>query len=602
MHAKLRAYDYFRDIKSDDGSLSRLACLVQDLRTASDATLLMDNGDFLQGEPIADLDLQTVLADGNPVVTAMNAMGYVAAGLGNHEFDLEAPLLRASLKDAKFPVLCANLSPVKTAPEYQNIWSPRVVLPVTFPGGETLRVGVFSVLPPQVPEWNARRVDGRLKAVGMVDAACVQVRQMRQEGADIVVALAHSGIGAEEYRQQSENAARHVAAVDGVDAVVAGHVHERFPDGRQWLGADVDGEQGRLHGKPAVMPGAMAACLGRLELRLALTRNEDGVRWEIEGHSAEVISAEDYGEDRQIVVCLQRAQDKARQRLLRVVGNVARPVTSHFSMLRSDCAARLVADAKMDAVREFLQETPFAGMPLLASVAPARCGGRDGPMNYVDISAGALRERDVSEIQPFANCIALLRLSGAEVLEWLEMANSLYNRLEPARPEQLLFDRDAPPYKRETIFGMSYQVDLSQPARYALDGRLVDAQARRIRRLEYNGKPLVTEQEFLLATNDFRGGGGGNFPAAERGRQIEIPSKQVREAIIEHLSHRRFVSGQRTESWSFMRLPGVTAVFETGSGATKFWSRIDTPLEPLRSADDGFLRYRVDFEDDHWPQ
>lgn len=602
VHAKILAFNYFREAPTEGASLARLATLVRDIRAKADATLLLDNGDFLQGEPIADVALSDVMQAGNPVVSAMNALAYDAIGLGNHEFDLDEPLLRASLAPAGCPILCANLTPGEGAEAYRGMWAPRVVLPVRFGGGQELRVGVLSVLPPKVCDWNALRIQGHLVARDMVEAAQEQAKALRQEGADIVIALAHSGIGAADYEPYAENASRHIAAISEVDAVIAGHVHERFPGYKQEAGDDVDGLRGSVHGKPVVMPSARAACLGKIDLSLSYDENaRAGAQWQVRGFHCELMSPEGLPEAADIVVSVSPAKAAARKRLARVVGEVRRPVTSHFTMLQDDCATRLIAESKIDAVSEFLQNTPHEGLPLLASVAPARCGGRDGPESYVGIQAGPLLARDVSEIQPFANYICLLRVTGAELAEWLEMANSLYNQLLPDQPEQLLIERDMPPYKRETVYGVGYQVDLSQPARYDVAGKLVRPTARRICDLKWQGVPVTEDQVFLLASNDFRGGGGGNFPATACDRHVTLPPILVRDAIVRHLEKRPYDSGRDIPSWVFKGLEGISAVFETGSKSGTFAADVETPVEFLGEADGGFRRYLVNFGDPYWP-
>lgn len=603
VHAKLLAFDYFNETPTEGASLARLATLVRDIRAKADATLLFDNGDFLQGEPIADVALSDVAQTGNPVVSAMNALAYDAIGLGNHEFDLDEPLLRASLARAGCPVLCANLTCGEGAEAYRSMWASRTVLPVRFGGGQELRVGVFSVLPPRVCEWNAQRIQGHLVARDMVEVAQEQAKTLRQEGADIVIALAHSGIGAADYEPNAENASRHIAEIAEVDAVIAGHVHERFPERKWAAGDDVDGLRGSVHGKPMVMPSARAACLGKIDLSLTYDESAQvGAQWQVRGFLCELLSAEGLPEAEDVAASVAPAQAAARKRLARVVGEIRRPVTSHFTMLQDDCATRLIAESKIDAVSDVLQGTPNEGLPLLASVAPARCGGRDGPESYVGIQAGPLLARDVSEIQPFANYICLLRITGAELVEWLEMANSLYNQLLPDQPGQLLIERDMPPYKRETVYGVGYQVDLSQPARYDVVGKVVCPAARRICDLRWQGRPVTEDQVFLLATNDFRGGGGGNFPAAACDRHVALPPILVRDAIVRHLEKRPYDSGRDIPSWVFKGLEGISAVFETGSKSGMFAAHVETPVEFLGEADGGFLRYLVNFGDPFWPR
>ncbi|MGR3713348.1 MAG: 5'-nucleotidase C-terminal domain-containing protein [Shimia sp.] len=599
VHAKLLAFDYYREQTTDGASLARLASLVEGLRQGADACLLVDNGDFLQGRPIAEIDHHTAVNAGNPVVLAMNQMGYDAVGLGNHEFDLDAPLMRASFAKADFPVLCSNLNPVADDPAYADIWQARTIVPLTLAdvngGVVAVKVGVFSVLPPQVVQWAASRIAGGLEASDIVEASRSQVAALRDEGADLVIALAHSGIGDGPFCPNMENAARYVADIEGVDAVVAGHVHERFP--RASSSADTPNEESQigLNGKPVVMPEAMATHLGKMDLYLERTQTPDhGDTWRVARFHCDVLSAYDYDESPAVVGVLSDAQSDTVRRLSRVVGWVKLPIISHFSLVQDDCSTRLVAEAKMAAVKIALQDSKVMGLPILASTVPARCGGRLGPHNYVDIAPGEIQERAVAEIQPHANFISVLRLNGTQLVDWLDMSASLYNRLIPDAPEQLLFGRDTPAYKRETVYGVSYEVDLTQPARFSQFGALVRPDASRIKNLTWRDQTVAPDQEFLLATNDFRVGGGGNYPGIAPQRLVCLPPIRVRDALTQYLARGEYFSDLSVPSWRFATMEGVRAVFETGPGAVKNLKHATPTLAPLGQSDDGFLQYRID--------
>lgn len=607
VHAQLLAYDYFRETRNDGPSLARLASVIRDLRESEEASILVDNGDFLQGGQISEVSEKDLAQIGNPVITAMNALGYNAVGLGNHEFDVDEPLLRKSLSQANFPILCSNLNPLDQGGRYRGIWQPRVIVPVsgkTADGAhETVQVGLFSVLPPQVVDWGAVRLAKSVQAQDIVATATEQAAALRAEGADIVVALAHSGITAATAAYMSENAAAEVAALADVDVIVAGHIHERFPREGYPESADIDGRRGSLHGKPAVMPGAMAAFLGKIDLQLVQDvgdlRGEQ--TWRVERFESETVAGWNRAEDSQIVEALQPAQRVTEKRLAKIVGQLARPVSSHFSMVKDGCATRILAEAKLAALSKELRGTAYECLPLLASVAPTRCGGRGGSLNYVDIAPGPLRERDIGQMQPFANFISLLRLTGAELVDWLDMAASLYAQLAPNRPDQMLFERDAPAYKRETVYGVSYEIDLSIAARYSHAGEELRPGQSRIRNLAWQGTPVQPEQEFLVATNDFRAGGGGNFPGVTSGKIVPLRPIHMRDALANYMAVDPDCSEQNIPSWTFRRLQDVSAVFETGSAASQYQELQGLPLTPLGSSEDGFLRFRINLDTSRWP-
>ncbi|NKW91730.1 bifunctional 2',3'-cyclic-nucleotide 2'-phosphodiesterase/3'-nucleotidase [Rhodobacteraceae bacterium R_SAG9] len=602
VHATLLDYDYSKDSATELGSLARAASVIAVAREEVPATLVFDNGDFLEGAAIADpYEGGAGVGADNPVVTAMNALGYDAIGLGNHEFNMPAEDVQAALKALRSPVLCANLhlSRDQDASVYADLWQPHVLLTrrVTDQHGRAheLRIGVFSVLPPQVVAWDALRIAGRLVAEDMMAAARRQVAELRRQGADVVVALAHSGIRDDGHAEETENVAVPLAGLHGVDAVVAGHVHRVFPSPSFGASEAVDPVRGTLHGTPAVMPGVYATHVGQIDLALV----QDGDGWRVADHEVQVhdLRAETKAapvEAPAIVSAVEDAHQQTLRYMRRTIGEVAGPVTSYFSMVKDDCASRLVAEAKLAFARQALVGSGLETMPLIASVAPLKCGGRAGPFHYVDVARGAVSARVVADMQPYSNHVSVIRTCGRDVVEWLEKGCAVYNQLFTGEEGQFLYDRDTPTYNREAIYGLSYTVDLSQPARYAMDGSLINPQARRVGNICWRGVQIAPEQEFLLVTNDYRGGGGGNFPAVSQGYAVEIAPARVRDVLAQHIAK---TSGRRDESlatWRLHAMPGVTALFDTGPGAAAYVELAALPMRALGAVDGGFARFELD--------
>ncbi len=613
VHAELLDYDYSKDHATQSGSLARLATLIHDARQQAAATLLFDNGDFLQGAAIADPADAHRVGGVNPVIAAMNQMGYDAVGLGNHEFNLEAARLSLALRQAEFPILCANLhlNPAVNAAAYEGLWKPREVLRVDLGvvdgQASSVVVGVFSVLPPQVVDWDKLRLAGRLEAEDMVMTAQREVAALRAAGADVVVALAHTGIstnaqdadGEAVSAQQAENVAGEVAAMAGVDAVICGHIHKVFP-GPGFAGRpEVEPEKGAISGTAVVMPGAQGSHLGQIDLHL---KQQDG-RWRVVAHKTRVIAASadaraDSGqpivaEDASVAAVVQPAHVATMARMRRAIGTVDTPITSYFSMVKDDRAERVVAEAKLAYVAQVVAGTPLADMPLLASVAPLKCGGRAGASHYVDIAQGAVSTRAVADMQPFSNHLSVVQMRGAEVLEWLEKGVSIYNQMRPDAAAQFLFDRDTPTYNREAVYGLAYDVDLAQPARYAADGRRVDAHARRVINATWQGQAVAADHAFLLVTNDYRGGGGGHFPMLGAERVLDLPTARLRDVVADYVSGALPSPPQALPSWRLRALPDVAALFDTSAKAAPYLAATGLPITPVGAVDNGFVRYQL---------
>ncbi|PSL22258.1 5'-nucleotidase C-terminal domain-containing protein [Shimia abyssi] len=593
LHSAMLDFDYFSDRVASAGSLARIATLIKFARERSPDCLLVDNGDFLLGTPLADAHLPARHSPVNPVVLAMNHLKYDAVGLGNHEFNLRHEDLRTILEQIDCPVLCSNLDALPFAEQpYAGLWRRSVIINARLVSDEkrtkTVKVGLFSVLPPQVIKWDAKRIGAYLAAQDIVAVSEQAARELKEEGADIVLALAHSGFSSVNHVRGSENAALSVARLSTVDAVVAGHVHKVFPlpDCNQ---SSISSEILCLAETPIVMPGAFGSHLGFLRLSLRQIENQ----WQVTGKHSKVIPSERVKEDPSLVALLSKAHKHTLAAANVIVGDLEDAVHSYFSVVLDDRAVRLVAEAKLDHLEREFAGTELASLPLLASVAPMKCGGRGGPGHYTDIAAGPMPARAIADLQLFANELSVLRLTGAEILEWLEMSSSLYNQLIPGTQDQILIDQDTAAYNREAIYGLAYEINLSAPARYGRDGLLLDNTARRVESVTYRGLDIDLNQEFLLATNEYRAGGGGGYPGADSSRSIDIRPAGVREILCEYLASSQGKSNGAIPSWRFKELPSTSAIFDTGTRAELLQSPDCVDLKLLEKRSDGFCRFRL---------
>ena len=289
IHTHIVDYDYYRDQRDVSLGLARTATLIRQARGEVRNSLLFDSGDLIQGNPLGDfVAVEQRLQPGqvHPVFKALNLLDYTAASLGNHEFNYGLDFLRLALAGAHFPYVTANVfvaGPDRAAAP--PLIKPYVILDRDFidEGGMTrrLRVGVIGFVPPQIMKWDKANLDGRVFAIDIVEAAGRYVPQMRAAGADIVVALVHSGLSASSARGMDENAAAYLAQMPGIDAILAGHSHLVFPDPSFANLPGVDVARGTIKGVPTVMAGFWGSHLGVVDLTLRRTaegwRRVDGI-------------------------------------------------------------------------------------------------------------------------------------------------------------------------------------------------------------------------------------------------------------------------------------------------------------------------------------
>lgn len=606
LHCHILPWDYFAERPAPGLGLGPAAGLAARLRAAAAASLLLDNGDFLQGNPLGDyVALERGLSPGetHPMIAAMNAAGIDAATLGNHDFDYGLDFLLAALAAARFPVVSANAVLALGAGPRQDrtLLPPWTILERPWPGrAAPLRIGIIGFLPPQVMVWNEKHLAGRLQLRDIVETARARVPELREAGAEVVVALAHTGIGAREHAPGMENAALPLARVPGIDAVLTGHSHLAFPSplfaGREGL----DVARARIEGVPAVMPGAWGSHLGVVDLalaerggRLAVVRARAGLRpLARRGKEGAARPAAPVPAALRAVARPWHAETQAY--FARPVGRTARPLQSYFALVAADPVMALVAEAQRAHAARALAGGPHAGLPILSAVSPFKAGGRGGAGFYTDVPAGPLRMKDVCNLYLYPNQLRALRLSGALVAAWLERSAGQFRRIEPGAQDAPLIDPAFPSHHFDVMHGATYAIDLAAPPRFDPDGRLLDPAASRIRDLRVEGRPLAPEAEVIVVTNDYRAAGGGGFPGTGPGAAVLATAETNRAILAAYLAAAGLVDPAPEPVWRFLPMPGTTVTFDTAPAAEAHRAALGRPdITPLGPVEEGFFRYRL---------
>jgi 2',3'-cyclic-nucleotide 2'-phosphodiesterase (5'-nucleotidase family) len=233
VHGRIHPQDYYTGAVTNEG-LARLKPLVDSVRAEHPGrTFLFDSGDLLQGNPLGYYYARIRPDEPNPIIRAMNLMGYDAAAIGNHEFNYGLKHLRRAVELAQFPFVSANIFRAGTD---EHAYTPSTIIPVVTQHGDTLRVGVTGNTPPGVHVWDRDNVTGVLEFREIVTSVRNVVQQLRADGADIVVVLSHGGLQGTSYDTVTtglppENAAAALAhEAPGIDVIFMGHTHRELAD------------------------------------------------------------------------------------------------------------------------------------------------------------------------------------------------------------------------------------------------------------------------------------------------------------------------------------------------------------------------------------
>ena len=650
LHQNLLSYDYYQ-LSPLTGSrtlgLAATATLIKAARAENANTLLVDNGDATQGTLLGDFQ---ALAQPIPcsatlaIYRAMNSLGYDAAGLGNHEFNYGLPFLSQTLNTdlgvagvakpagacgaPSYPVVNSNvLSASSNAP----ILPPYVLLPKTVtakaPDGSTvtlpLKVAVLGFVPPQILDWDAKNLAGKVTVTGVQEAAQKYVAEARGKGADLVVALSHGGLDASPYSPKMENGSLHLTTVPGVDALVAGHSHLIFPAPREpgapkldasfaaLPTATVDTAKGLVNGVPTVMAQSWGRRLGIIKLTLVYRSGKWVVqpdKTNVESRGLAYTDGKTFATPDDGIATLVDTEHQATIAYAKQPLGVTTDfeMSAYFALVGDVSAIQIVNQAQIDYVKNFLATTTdatlksYAGIPVISCSAPFKAG-RNGAGDFTDVAPAAtpaapfaLQVRNPGDLYLYGNNnIQAVKIKGADLKQWLETSAKQFAQIDPASTAT----QDLVP-SYSTIFNfdvfyaegnaLTYQIDVTQPV------------GSRIVNLRYQGQPVADTADFIVATNDYRASGGGAFPGIDGSKTI-IKSPDANQAVVAAFLRKQpaltRAGNGAARSWSFVKVATAgPVVLRSAPGKLAVAQTLGLPVVTAEGSLDasGYARYSVD--------
>jgi 2',3'-cyclic-nucleotide 2'-phosphodiesterase/3'-nucleotidase len=605
IHMHIADYDYYRDAQSDSIGLSKVSTLINQARTEATNSVLVDNGDLLQGNPLGDYVAKgRVLRFGetHPAFKAMNLMDYDVGNIGNHEFNYGLDFLAKSLAGANFPYVSANVyvddgdnNPDNDQPYFMPYIIKSEIMTDSAGNEQEVKVGYIGFTPPQIMTWDKDNLTGLVTAKDIIETAEKYIPMMKAEGADIVIAIPHSGLYANPRIVKEEHAVYHLAKVEGIDAILFGHSHQVFPGGSLFDDMEgVDNDKGTVFGVPAVMPGFWGSHLGIIDLTLERTDGE----WQVADAHTEVraIARREGRETIPLVEADQNINDAIKvdhegtlAYMRQKVGETTAPIYSYFSQIQDDPSVQIVNNAQIWYVKNIVRGTEYDGLPILSAAAPFKAGGRGGADYYTDVPQGDIALKNVSDLYIYPNDLKVVKLTGAQVIEWLEHSAGQFNQIDPTgKTAQPLVNDAFPSYNFDVIDGINYNIDVTQPNRYNAKGELVNPDAQRIVNVTFEGKVIDPAQTFLVATNNYRAGGGGHFPALDGSTTvIDAPDKN-RDVIANYLLSQNKINPAADNNWSFTDWGKAKVTIRTSPKAKAF---AGDNLEFITVEEDGFALF-----------
>ncbi|MEU8250738.1 5'-nucleotidase C-terminal domain-containing protein [Nonomuraea sp. NPDC048916] len=515
IHSNAVNWDYYKDAAYADSAgnsvgLAKVSSLVNKVRAerGADRTLLFDSGDTIQGTPLAyyyaKVEPITQTGRTHPMAEAMNAIGYDAVTLGNHEFNYGLPLLATWVRQMEAPVLGANAVHADSGlPAYR----PFVIKTMKIKGEKPVKVGVLGLTNPGVAIWDKANVEDRLRFTDLVASARQWVPVIRSHGADVVVVTAHAGDnGMSSYGDDLpiENASALVAEqVPGIDAVLFGHAHNEVA--QRFVTNKVTGQQVLL-----TEPSKWGQRLSVIDFTLAKQRGE----WTVTGKSSTTLNTNTVAEDPKITNLLKPQHDTTVKYVNTVVARSAQQLSAAESPYKDTPILDYIQQVQVETVKQAL---PDNQLPVLSIAAPFS--------RSAVFPAGDVRVRDVAGLYVYDNTLLAIKLTGAQIKDYLEYSAKYFNQLAPGDPvdvSRLTNAGNTPDYNYDQLSGVSYDIDVAKPV------------GQRIANLSYEGVPVPADKEFVVAINNYRQSGGGGFPHVTGAPVLYNAQVEIRQALIEY--------------------------------------------------------------------
>ena len=517
LHTNVVNWDYYKDATYSDSAgnavgLARVASVVNQIRAdrGREHTLLFDAGDTIQGTPLgfyyATVEPVTETGATHPMAAQMNALGYDAVALGNHEFNYGLEFLDNWISQMDAPVLAANAVHAGTkVPRFR----PYSITTMKVKGRPPVRVGVLGLTNPGVVIWDKANVSGKLEVQDLVEAAARWVPVMRHAGADVVVASAHSGdSGRSSYTGDLpvENAAALVAEqVPGIDAILFGHAHAEVP--QRFVINEATGEQVLLS-----EPSRWGQRLTRMDFTLTRERG----CWRVASKASTTLNSNTVPEDPAVLAAVRAQHGKTVAYVNQVVATSVTELAAAESRYRDTPILDYINKVQTDTVTAALAGTPYAGLPVLSIAAPFSRTAR--------FPAGEVKIKDVAGLYIYDNTLEAVVLSGAELRAYLEYSAKYFRTLAPGAPVDpaVISDPAVPDYNYDTFSGVDYDIDISRPV------------GQRITSLTHPGigTPVADGDQFVVAVNNYRRSGGGNFPGIVK-TQVYNAQQEIRQLLID---------------------------------------------------------------------
>lgn len=505
IHGNVLPINYGNNQKQDLG-LAKISTLIKREREESAATVLIDNGDLIQGTPLTYHYVKYMNSLENPMIKILNTLHYDAAVFGNHEFNYGMDILKSAIKQSNFPWLSGNIVDANNSEPYFG--KPYITKKV-----DDIKITILGMTTHYIPNWeNPLNIEG-LRFEDALDTTKKWVGKIRKtEKPDVLIVAYHGGFecdletGEETERQTSENQAYQICQqVEGIDVLLTGHQHRSL--------------KGIVNGVAVVQPSFNGQALGKI----TLTLTKDDGSWKIESKEPELLTVEDVEPDAQILELVRQYEDETQMWLDTPMGKIDGDMTISDPMkirLGDNALIEFINKVQMDVAGVDISNTAL----------------------FNNISRGFrsnITMRDIVSNYIYPNTLQVIRISGSDIKEGLERSAG-YFTLDAANQVVVSSQFVEPKpqhYNYDMWEGIEYIIDIRKPV------------GERVTTLNYQGEPLEMEKEYDVVMNNYRAGGGGEYTMYQNKPLMKEIQIDMSELLASYILERKTIKATVNHNW-----------------------------------------------------
>ncbi|OZI12297.1 bifunctional metallophosphatase/5'-nucleotidase [Bacillaceae bacterium SAS-127] len=507
LHGAMIPIQYSSNTSADIG-LAKLASYIKKIKKEHEHVLVIDNGDFIQGTPLASYYFHMLRQEMHPMIVGMNYLQYDAAVLGNHEFNYGLDILMKAADDATCPFLSCNILNRETSDPFFG--EPYIIK--TFSSG--IKAAVLGVTTHYIPNWEKPAHIEGLLFEDAVTATSKWVKYIREtEKPDIMIVSYHGGFEIDlatgksiEPVEKGENQAyRLCTEVEGIDVLLTGHQHRQ--------------EQQMVNGVAIVQPGYNGAAIGQITAEFV----KENDQYKLQQVTPETILAADLETDERLVALIESYEQGTQKWLDEVLGTVEGDMIIHDPF-----QARLAEHPMIELINKVQVEAANVD---ISSTALFHNGSPGLPHN--------ITMRDIVANYVYPNSLMVIEVTGQEMKQALERSASYFTLIDhkPAVSKEFSYPKPQH-YNYDMWEGIEYTIDLTRPS------------GNRITEATYRGKPLQSDQLYKVVMNNYRAGGGGDYLMFKGKKVIKEIQTDMTELLSAYIRKRGTITAEVNNNWT----------------------------------------------------